>query len=144
MTDERSTRGRPNAGVKAAEKGRKSRKHEDRIAGAMRGRRLPGSGAIKVARNAHSSETLGGDIESAELLIEHKFVYPDTKSYAISRSTLEKVTAGSDRTHRYPAMVITFEKADRHASDWLMLPLDVARKLMPSLQEQIDEIASEK
>lgn len=109
----------------------------------MRGRRLPGSGAIKVARNAHSSETLGGDIESAELLIEHKFVYPDTKSYAISRSTLEKVTDGSNRSHRYPAMVITFEKATRHAKDWIMIPLDVARKLMPSLQDQIDADPSE-
>lgn len=76
------------------------------------------------------STTAGGDLTSKDLHVEHKRVEPQVKSIGIKRDWLKKVTEGANRRMKVPALVITYEQAQGHDQDWVMLPLDTARRLM--------------
>jgi hypothetical protein len=75
---------------------------------------------------------------SETLHIEHKRVEPKTRSIRIPREWLSKVTEGARRRAKTPGLVITFEAAQGHEADWILLPLDVAKRLM-DLQRMEDE-----
>jgi hypothetical protein len=111
---------------------KRSRKHETRVAKAFGGRRVAASGAKPFSRWNPKAEvvTAGGDVATPDFLIEHKFVERGTKSLGVTRAWLEKVTEGAKRSQKEPAMVLTFEHAAGHAQDWLLIPMDVARRLL--------------
>lgn len=111
---------------------KRSRKHETRVAKAFGGRRIAASGAKPFSRWNPKAEvvTAGGDVATPDFLIEHKFVERGTKSLGLTRVWLEKVTEGAKRVQKDPAMVLTFEHASGHAQDWLLVPMDVARRLL--------------
>jgi|WetSurMetagenome_2_1015567.scaffolds.fasta_scaffold08587_3 hypothetical protein len=73
------------------------------------------------------------------LHVEHKRVEPGTKSIRIPREWLAKVSEGARRRARTPGLVVTFEGARGHETDWLMLPLDVAKRLMDLQIAEDDE-----
>lgn len=83
----------------------------------------------------HDSTTACGDLNTAELHIEHKRIEPDTKSIGVKREWLQKVTVGAKRTMKVPAMAFHFEGARGHAEDWLMLPMEVAERFLAALRE---------
>jgi len=111
-------------------KTKKSKKHENRIATALGGKRLPASGAKRYTKWLPSSVTAGADVGTPTLHIEAKRAEPDTKSIGVTREWLRKVTEGSDRVMKTPAMVLTFELPKGFEEDWLLLPLSVARRLL--------------
>lgn len=112
------------------DRARISKSHENRVAGALGGKRLPASGAKKASHWADSSVTAGGDIVTRELLIEHKRAEVETASIGVTRKWLQKVTQGANRAMKTPAMVLTFQGADGFSGDWLLLPLDIATRLL--------------
>lgn len=133
MTDEVVKRGGPKwmrEGGDPGERVKKSRKHEDRVAKAYGGKRLAASGAKRVSKWSHTSVTAGGDISTDNLLIEHKYVEAATASLSVKRAWLEKVTIGARRVTKVPAMAITFEKAKGFSEDWLLVPMDFARRAL--------------
>lgn len=107
---------------------KKSRKHETRVAKAFGGKRLPASGAKRHSKWGHSSVTAGGDVSTDSLHIEHKYVEPTTGSLSVKREWLVKVTAGARRVTKIPALVITFEKARDFPEDWILVPMEFARR----------------
>lgn len=115
------------------ERFKRSLKEETRIAGTLGGRRLPRSGGL--AWSKHDMTTDGGDLVTLDFLVEHKRVEPHVKSVSIRRDWLTKVTEGANRKMKEPAMVITFEKAQGHESDWMLLPLSLAERLLGKLDE---------
>lgn len=98
----------------------------------MRGKRLPRSGGLPWSK--HDTTTDGGDVTTPQLHIEHKRIEPRTKSVGVKRDWLAKVTEGARRHMKTPAMVFHFEDARGHAEDWLMMPLDVAERLLKALE----------
>jgi len=106
---------------------RRSKGHEERIAKEVKGRRLPASGAVAVSK--WCPQTARGDIGTPEFHIEHKYAQPHTKSIGVQRKWLSKVTSGAKTEGKVPAMVLTFERPQKHAEDWLMIPLSVAKSL---------------
>jgi hypothetical protein len=111
-------------------KAKKSKKHENRIASAMGGKRLPASGAKRYTKWLPSSVTAGADVGNKTLHMEAKRAEPGTKSIGVTREWLLKVTEGSARVMKTPAMVLTFEEAKGFEGDWVLLPLSVARRLL--------------
>lgn len=107
------------------DRARRSNKHERRIGQKMGGRRLPGSGGKQWS--ASDKNTHRGDVQTPVLLIEHKRT--DKQSMAVKKEWLDKVRAGAERVMRDPALILTFEH-DGKVDDWIMLPLDVARRLL--------------
>ena len=106
---------------------RRSKGHENRIAKSVNGTRLPASGAVAISK--WSSTTARGDIGTVEFHIEHKYAQPSTKSIGVQRSWLSKVTGGAKTEGKTPAMVLTFERPQKHPQDWLLIPLSVAKEL---------------
>jgi hypothetical protein len=62
-----------------------------------------------------------------------------TKSVRVPREWLAKVSEGAHRRALTPGLVVTFEEPRGHAEDWLMLPLDVAKRLMDIQLAEDDE-----
>jgi len=88
-----------------------------------------------MAWSRHDSTTEGGDLSTDDFLIEHKRIEPKTKSISVKREWLKKVTAGAHRKMKLPAMAFRFERAEGFAEDWIMLPLDVAERLLAALKD---------
>lgn len=126
---------------------KKSKKHEERIAKALGGRRLPNSGAksrskwTKVGRVSNVSfqgeelnpdrfeaVTLDGDIGQKNLHVEHKSTI--NESISLKKEWWLKVQDGARSTDTIPAMVITF--VGRHGQpdlDVAVVPFDQLQKL---------------
>lgn len=128
---------------------RKAKKHEQRIAAAVGGRRLPNSGGKarsngmsgKVGRVSNVSfrgekldpdkterVTLDGDVASKRFHIEHKSTERD--SIAVKKEWLDKVSDGAADHGTVPAMVLTFvsKRPGVPHSDWALIPFDLFAK----------------
>jgi hypothetical protein len=128
---------RPKAFDPNYQRSKRSTVEEQRIADKLGGRRLPRSGGL--AWSSSDKTTDGGDLTTKHLHIEHKRVEPQVKSVGIKRDWLAKVTEGAARRGKVPAMVVTYEAAEGHATDWVMLPLDLAKRLMDVNMEETDD-----
>jgi hypothetical protein len=113
---------------------KKSTREERKVAKRLGGRTHKRSGGLPWSR--HDSTTAQGDVTTPDLHIEHKRAEPGTKSIGVTRAWLAKVTEGAKRRIKTPAMVLHFEKAQGHEEDWLMMPLDVAERLLAVLREE--------
>ena len=113
---------------------KRSLKEESRVASGLGGRRLPRSGGM--AWSKHDTTTMGGDLKTADLLVENKRVEPHVKSVSIKREWLQKVTTGSNMQMRYPAMALTFEEAEGFEQDWMLLPMSLASRLLALLESE--------
>lgn len=127
-------------------RGKRSRKQEDRLAKELGGRRLPGSGAVRrskyatVARVSNVSfrgeelsetperVTLDGDITAAEWHFEHKSTERD--SISIKVEWLDKVKHGAVYAGKTPALIVTFvsKRLGAAPSDWVLIPFDVFKR----------------
>ena len=107
-----------------------SRAHEKRIAKAIQGKVLPGSGNRLWTGRAGDTKTQGADVDSRVLRVEHKFVQAATKSYGVTRQVFAKIVESARSSKKVPALVITFEGAQAMPGDWICLPLDVAVRLL--------------
>jgi hypothetical protein len=79
----------------------------------------------------HGAATDDGDLSTPEFLVEHKRT--DNKSMSIKRDWLDKVREGASRVGKDPALVITFERPAKPGcppEDWIILPLEVARRVL--------------
>lgn len=115
------------------ERYKRSKKEEDLFADKLGGKRLPRSGAFSWSRD--DPTTAGGDVESAELLIEHKRVEPDTGALKLKRGWLKKVTEAAARRDRTPALGISFERPHGHDREWVLLPLGFVERIIGKLRE---------
>jgi hypothetical protein len=111
---------------------KRSRKEEKRIASRLGGRVQPGSG--NRAWSKSDGTTAGGDLTTKDLHLEHKRAEPRTQTISIKREWLRKVTEGASRRMRIPAMGLTFEDAQGHAKDWVVLPLEFVERLLKMLE----------
>jgi hypothetical protein len=111
---------------------RKSNIMERKVARRLGGRRLPRSGGMQWS--ATNKSTLGADISTKTLHIEHKRIEPGTKSLSIKREWLSKVAEGARKHIKHPAFVFHFEGASDYSEDWMMLPLDIAERLLEVLE----------
>lgn len=117
---------------------KKSKREEDRVAKKLGGRRLPRSGGL--AWSSHDKSTDGGDVMGSHLLVEHKRIEAKVKSVSVKRDWLTKVTQGAARrAGKIPALVLSFENPRGHAKDWVVMPLDIAQRLMQLNLEEEDE-----
>jgi hypothetical protein len=115
------------------DKAKRSTREEKKVAKRLGGRTHGRSGGLPWS--ASDPTTACGDITTKDLHIEHKRAEPNTKSIGVTRRWLAKVAVGAKRRMKVPAMAFHFEEADGHAEDWLMLPLDVAERLLAALEE---------
>ncbi len=113
---------------KYSEKKKRANANERRVMKELGGRRMPNSGARPWGRGG--SETEGRDGETADLVVEHKGVQEGSKSMSVKREWLEQIAEVARRAQKDPALVLTFEGMQKAPKDWLVLPLDVARRLL--------------
>jgi hypothetical protein len=123
--DDQPKRPRPKVFDDNYNKYRRSKRHEDRIATALHGRRIPRSGGL--AWSEWDKKTAGGDIKSAEYLIEHKRT--ENASMSIKLDWLVKVREGAAAASKEPALAITFERGTQPPEDWVAVPLSVFQRL---------------
>jgi hypothetical protein len=115
------------------DRARRSNTHERRVAALLpKGKRLPQSGGRKWSKN--DGNTSRGDVQSVHFLVEHKRT--DLLSMSLKREWLEKVRGGAARILRDPAIVVTFEYPSGRCDDWIMVPLDVARRRMGYVEDE--------
>lgn len=115
------------------ERARRSRKHEERVAKELGGKRIARSGARTWLRRGGSkvdggaSITEGGDLKTKDFHFEHKRT--QKKSIAISRTWLEQIFVAARARFKDPGLIVTFEKATKAPEDWVMVPMDVWKRL---------------
>jgi hypothetical protein len=123
------------------DKYKRSKKHEDRVAGKLNGRRLPRSGGLPWTSGAGTmpgvrgaSKTAGADLQARDFMIEHKRTV--NESMSIKRDWLEKVREGANTKMMDPALAVTFERGGtRPPEDWILIPLDVFERLTRKVDE---------
>lgn len=100
--------------------------HESRIAAAVGGQRVPGSGASMYAK---------GDVRQADFLIECKL--SAHASLAVKQAWLEKITAEAEAIGKVPALAIEIQGGDRRLAerDWIMVPRSVFERLLCRKEE---------
>lgn len=104
---------------------RHSRKHEERLASKLGGRRLRRSGGMPYSKTYRVSE--GHDLKSRLLKGEHKFVRASTGSISVKRAWLENLLELTKSCPQEPALLITFEGMKQH-QDWILMPLEVVER----------------
>lgn len=144
--EDKSPLGRLNWAKPNHDRYRKSRKHEERIAAALGGKRLPNSGAkmrskySKVGKASNVSFrgekldseferiTLNGDISQRNFHIEHKST--ERESLSIKVEWLDKVSDGAASAGTIPALVITYvsKRVGVPPKDWVLIPFDLFQK----------------
>lgn len=112
-----------------SDRARRSKKHENRIANQLAGKRLPRSGGLQWS--ASDKSTLGGDIATPSYIIEHKRT--QAESMSIKKEWLLKVKEGATKHGKEPMLVITFETPNpaNPNEDWVAVPLSVWKRLHP-------------
>ena len=109
------------------DRARRSRKHEQRIATAMGGRRIARSGGKAWSRWDKTTDQ--GDIKTPIFHLEHKRT--DKDSMSVKKEWLDKVSDGAQRVGKDPGVVITFEDPVKgKVEDWVLVPLAVAKRRM--------------
>lgn len=119
---------------------KRSKKHEQRLAKRLGGKRLPQSGAQRLSKYAVAAQTdlavkpptitQNGDLALPDFWVEHKRT--DTGTMSIKREWWQKVCAGAREASREPAILITFETPHSPSSkpiDLALIPLDVFERL---------------
>lgn len=119
---------------------KRSKKHENRLANRLGGKRLPQSGAKRLSKYAVKAQTSldqkpetitqNGDLALTDFWVEHKRT--DTGTMSIKREWWEKVRDGAREAGREPSLIITFEKPNSPSSkpiDLVLIPLDVFERL---------------
>lgn len=110
-----------------SDRAKRSKKHEQRIATKLGGKRYKASGAERWSK--WDKKTARGDISTPTLHVEHKRT--DRLSMSLKREWLDKVMAGARDQCKDPAMVLTFEDPDgKNPQDWVLIPMDVLLRLM--------------
>jgi len=121
---------------------RATKKEESRVAEAMGGRRVPGSGALPQSRWAQSfaragivpltddhqalspvvdkraRSSMGADITTETHSVEHKRT--KHKSISLKQEWLDKIKEVAYLEQRSPMLVLTFEST---GEDWVVMPL---------------------
>lgn len=126
------------------ENSRVSKKHENRLAARLGGRRFGGSGNQpmvaksyrKVLKGQRSrtdirevEATVNGDLATPEFHFEHKFTR--NQSMSIQLEWLEKVEQGARVARKDPGLIVTFQDQQGHVSkEYVAMPLDVYERLM--------------
>ncbi len=109
------------------DRARRSKKHENRIAKAVGGRRIAQSGAKRWSKWDKTTDQ--GDISSPTFHIEHKRT--DNASMSLKKEWLAQVADGAKRVMKDPAVIITFEDpVHGKVEDWILVPLAVAKRRM--------------
>jgi Holliday junction resolvase len=97
------------------------RAQEDRIAAAVGGQRVPGSGCSHFAK---------GDVRQDAFLIECKKT--ESASLSVKQSWLEKITAEAEAQGKFPALAIEIQGGERRLAerDWIAVPRSVFERLL--------------
>jgi hypothetical protein len=119
---------------------KRSKKHEERLAKRLGGRRLPQSGAKQASKSAFAAQmslerkaarvTLNGDFDIGDFWVEHKRTETDTIS--IKREWWLKVSDGARSEGKEPAIMVTFERKAKPGTkpiDLVLIPLEVFERL---------------
>ncbi len=120
------------------DKVQRSKKHEERLAKMLGGRRLPRSGGKKWSpRWEKGGGTDNGDVTTPNFHLEHKRT--DAASLSVKREWLDKVAYGARQRAKDPGVVITFETPTRLTStpvEWILLPMSVFERLRSIAERQ--------
>lgn len=118
---------------------KRSKQHEQRLAGRFGGRRLPQSGAKQLSRHVIAAQTtlgekqeritLNGDLSIPDFWVEHKRT--EQASLSIKREWWEKVVIGAQNAGQQPAIFLTFDQRGAYQKpiDLVLLPLEVFERL---------------
>jgi len=111
------------------DRAKRSNRHERRVASEMGGQRIRNSGGARWSKHDHNTDD--GDVATPDFHVEAKRT--DRKSMSIKREWLDKVRSGARKFGKDPAVVLTFERPKQPSElpeDWIMMPLDVAKRLL--------------
>lgn len=144
MSDDAPTRKRPLPPLLQPEKvvaGRRrvkrSQKNEKRVATAVNGRVLKRSGGAYWSPNTRDTGTARGDLKTPDFFIEHKMTV--NESLSVKKAWLHKLELGAQRAGKDPGLCVTFESQDgRKQDDWMLLPMEVFKRLCRTAGIEID------
>lgn len=144
MSDDEPRKVRPKWMDPNYDRFKRSKKHENRLASRLGGKRLPQSGAKRLSKyalraqtslgEAPSSITMNGDLALRDFWVEHKRT--DTGTMSIKKEWWLKLKDGAAAADRDPALIVTFENKASPSSkpiDLVLIPLDVFERLRGKL-----------
>jgi len=106
---------------------RRSRKSEDKLAGRLGGRRLPGSGNKPWSR--FDKTTAKGDVGIKGFHLEHKET--EALSIGLKLAWLHKVADGARRVMKDPGLVVKYERpVGTEDEEFVVLPIEVFERLL--------------
>jgi hypothetical protein len=119
---------------------KRSKKHENRLASRLGGRRLPQSGAKRLSKYTLRAQTdlsktpetitQNGDLALPDFWVEHKRT--ETGTMSIKKDWWLKVKEGAKAADREPALIVTFEEKASPSSkpiDLVLIPLEVFERM---------------
>jgi hypothetical protein len=110
----------------------RSKKHENRIASRLGGRRVSRSGGAYFSKSGskkYDPVTAGGDIKTPKFYVEHKRT--EHASMSVKLDWLRQIKESAVRVMKDPALAVTFEH-DGKNEDWVMIPLSLFERLTGS------------
>lgn len=140
MSDEGPRKVRPKWMDPNYDRFKRSKKHENRLASRLGGKRLPQSGAKKFSKytlraqtslsETPSTVTMNGDLALKDFWVEHKRT--DTATMSIKKDWWLKVRDGAIAADREPALILTFENKASPSSkpiDLVLISLEAFEKM---------------
>lgn len=131
------------------ENARQSKKHENRLAALLGGKRYSGSGNRPLSRKRYRpvlrdgrsrrdirevEATDCGDIATPTFHFEHKFTRD--KSLSVKMEWLDKVEEGAKLKMKDPGLIITFQDTQGHPlKEYVAMPLSVYERLMRKAED---------
>lgn len=126
-----------------------SKKHENRLADRLGGRRYSGSGNRPISRKSYRKvlkdgsrkrtdireveATDNGDLATPKFHFEHKFTR--NESLSVKLEWLDKVEIGARLKLKDPGLIVTFQDQQGHVlKEYVAMPLDVYERLMRKIE----------
>jgi len=104
-----------------ANRAKRAKAHETRVAAEFGGRRLPASGALPFG--ASDRNTAAADVRTETELVQHKGCERD--SIGVKREWLRDLTIEARRRSLDPLLVVMFERERQMEDEWVMMPKSV-------------------
>lgn len=130
------------------ENSRQSKKHENRLANRLGGKRYSGSGNRPLSRKSYRKvlkdgrsrtdireveSTDCGDLATPTFHFEHKFTRDNSMS--VKLEWLQKVEEGAKKKLKDPGLIITFQDNQGHVKcEYVAMPLSVYERLMRKVE----------
>lgn len=115
---------------------KRSKRHEQRLAAELDGKRVAQSGARRWSPKnlGEVKRTEGADVNTKRFSIEHKFT--GKKSLSLKKEWLDKIRETARIASKMPAVIVTFDAPRGPPEDWVLIPKEIFQRLLKAWDDE--------